>query len=111
MSVAQRWSFAILATVLGSAIAWSAVAAWPGHLDTQSAASVVGVVAAVILAPAAWWAQRDMAGHVLTSPTVQVPMQSRGPAAPDQQVVVGDLPGQAVGWQERIDLLDRLTVM
>ncbi|GAA4263836.1 FxSxx-COOH system tetratricopeptide repeat protein [Dactylosporangium darangshiense] len=112
MSVAQRWGFAVLATILGSALTWTAVAAWPGHLDTQSAASVVGVVAALILGPAGWWAQQGAADRaLLASPAGPVPVQSRGPVDAGQQLVVGDLPGQAVGWQDRVELLDQLTLM
>ncbi|MEU7875163.1 FxSxx-COOH system tetratricopeptide repeat protein [Dactylosporangium sp. NPDC049140] len=98
-------------TVLGSAATWTAVAAWPGHLDTQSAASVVGVVAPVIFAVMGVWAQRTGARGGPTAAMSLVPAQPLGWADGGEQLVVGDVPGQAVGWQDRVDLLDRLTTM
>ena len=114
-----RWAITIFAGVDIFAVTWWVMAAY-GHLDTQSAIGVATVAATLISAPSGWWAVQpqqgeqpgeDHADPVNLSPRQEAAVLAQPDPATRQQIVIGDLPGQAVAWQDRTDALDRLAMM
>src|SRR4051812_28753997 len=108
-----RWFFAVSMAAVGFAGTWL-LAAY-GRLDTQSAVGVASVVATLILTPLGWWASRiesvrqpDDAGAANHATPVAADVD---PRRTRPQIVVGDIPGEAVAWQERGHLSDRLSAM
>ncbi|MET7402386.1 FxSxx-COOH system tetratricopeptide repeat protein [Dactylosporangium sp. NPDC005572] len=103
----MRWATVILAAVVAGAAGWLA-AAGPYHQSNEVAATIAGIAVALVLSGGTKWANHS-------DPPAQAAVVA-SPVAPSSvdrvaQVVVGDLPGRAVAWQDRVDLLDRLTVM
>ncbi|MEU4425788.1 FxSxx-COOH system tetratricopeptide repeat protein [Actinoplanes sp. NPDC024001] len=80
-------------------------------LDTQSAVGVGTVAVSLILTPLAWFASKN--GQLAREPgPVELPAPettaSGEPSTVPPRLVVGDIPLEAVAWQERTQLLDRL---
>ncbi|MGW3607328.1 tetratricopeptide repeat protein [Micromonospora sp. NPDC005161] len=109
----MRWATVILGAVVAGAIGWWA-AAGPNHQDSDVAVGVAAAIVTIVVTALTKWANRD--GHPIPDPD-QLAARDTGPLPPGAagtdppQMVIGDLPGQAVAWQDRVELLDRLTVM
>jgi tetratricopeptide (TPR) repeat protein len=115
-----RWSFTVIMSAAGFAVAW--VLSDAADLDTQSAVAVATVAATLILTPLASFASKSaqpsqvpgtvqseqIDGVSTLSPQA---VEGSNPQSPRKHVVVGDIPLEAVAWQERTDLLDRLVVV
>ncbi|MGK5445405.1 tetratricopeptide repeat protein, partial [Micromonospora sp. URMC 105] len=94
--------------------ATTAVAANRAGLDAEPAVGVAAVVATLILTPLGWWASRSEPDIPAVSPADPAPVPETPPGDPRRtrpQIVVGDLPGEAVAWQERIEVMERLRVV
>ena len=115
---AIRWWFAVSMSAVGFALAW--LLADAAGLDTRFAVGVATVAAAFILTPLAWFASRSgppspasgQTGRALAdAATVVFPAVAAAdgdPSAVRRRLVVGDVPVEAVAWQRRTHLLDRL---
>ncbi|WP_446214006.1 FxSxx-COOH system tetratricopeptide repeat protein [Micromonospora sp. IBSANI012] len=109
---ALRWMFAVSMTAVGFT-ATAVVASWAG-LDAEPAVGVAAVVATLILTPLGWWASRPELELPPVPPVDPAPALVTPPGDPRRtrpQIVVGDLPGEAVAWQERIEVMERLRVV
>jgi hypothetical protein len=113
MQHASRWLVAVVASLIGFAVAWW-VADY-GRLDTQSAIGVAAVIATLILTPLGFWASKtgprqepEPTPVAVRAAPVAVTEDRPGGRSP---IVVGDIPGEAVAWQERDHLLDRLRTL
>jgi tetratricopeptide (TPR) repeat protein len=101
---ALRWMFAVTMMICGFA-ASSVIAYWMG-LDIEPALAIGALIGAAILTPLASWAP------LASPPVVQpVPTPAEPAADPLPQIVVGDPPGEAVAWQERFEVMERLRVV
>jgi hypothetical protein len=101
-----RWVITVLISAVVFTAAW--LAAENQDLDTQSAIGFAAVVATLILTPLGWWAGR--AGYAQRLDEQLAPADS-SELSVRTQVIVGDVPGEAVAWQGRSHLLDRLTTV
>src|SRR5258705_4289466 len=114
----MRWTVVIVGSVVAGALGWAA-AVWPYHQDGGVAVGVAAALVTIVVTAGTKWANGDgrpPAARPPTGddgPTAVAPLTAAGPphSPGAAQVVVGDLPGQAVAWQDRVELLDRLTVM
>jgi hypothetical protein len=107
----MRWTTTILAAVVVGAIAWW-VAAGPYRQDGEVAATVAVAAAGLVVAVLTHWANGDRRTNGGSDPhraSIDAADTQQRPGA--HQLVVGDLPGQAVAWQERVETVDRLAVM
>jgi tetratricopeptide (TPR) repeat protein len=92
--------------VLGSVTGLSAMAAGVAGGD---ALELTGIVAGVLIFAASFWVRQEQASPTITSGVPQGDaLLSSGSDPVPTQIVVGDIPAQAVAWQERSGLLDRL---
>src|SRR5205823_265969 len=89
------------------------VAAVRGHLDVQSSVGVAAVATGLITAPLGWWAAQPEPGSSQADPVGPRPdhLSIASGAAGQQIRVDGLVPGQAVEFQDRLEILDRLTVL
>jgi tetratricopeptide (TPR) repeat protein len=101
---ALRWMFAVTMMICGFA-ASSVIAYWMG-LDIEPALAIGGLIGVAIITPLTWWAP-------LASPPMVQPVPTPAEPANDPlpQIVVGDPPGEAVAWQERFEVMERLRVV
>src|SRR5262245_7055409 len=97
---------------------WIATAA--GHLNRSDGIAIgvflAGVVTAIgvawaVLPSRGWSPMRGGRRRPTTPPPQPLPHPHPDPLTAHDRVLVGDLPGEAVAWQERGDLLDRLETM
>src|SRR5436305_2175417 len=104
---------AVCLSAVGFSVSW--VVADRVGLDMQSALAFAAFVATLILTPLGFWASRTVPESptpiVGDNPAAALNRPSADPARTHAQIVVGDLPGEAVAWQDRTDALDRLRVI
>ena len=108
---AIRWWLAVSMSAVGFALAW--LLADAAGLDTRVAVGVATVAATLVLTPLAWFASRSgqpspASGHgeraLADAATVVLPVVAAAdgdPLAVRPQLVVGDVPLEAVAWQRR----------